>query len=1046
MANHIRVGDLGDDEILLLAYDDGDVIAYYTRSIAAHIGRQLRGEYKHDRLDVKAAKPQVPGTGSAPAVAPGVATGFGASRMPRPFFQENVGRSAWGLAIHKKSRIIAVGSNSHNVTVFAPGLSEAGQTIGRRGDGTVPSRQKDASTEDATLDELEAYLGLGSPVGRAKQRSGSEYHLPSPNLSKEQREEMRRTRSGNLRIRLKPKERQEMDNIPDVAFIDDEDGEAEIVLAIDVQGRLWAMNIWSFGQDGALCIPRSEDWDRRRANNRGWGVIVLPESSFMDSRGYEETLGGPPADVRLVYKTSKWIDTTLCLQRIPENLVGPQYGTVSPDNSEDDMDASILVPMRKVAARRVLKLKTWLKHDKEPPSHLPPVNTPFVPVALEPIDLPSIVGHFAADGAGTDEEENDEEDEEDENGQNAEDGGVDEEMGDDQADVDMEEIFAPDSEDDEEDEDDDANIELLEALTSQIDNEGMLNLPGALAAVTYPPAWSRQSRWSRLLNPWDAHSLHVFPVDPSTLPKLSALTYVEKEVIDRLGWRAPPPLLTGITKRRNDIPQEAVATRIFELSDDPILRRQDVIFGRVAQPRQHIERTGDFYIDAKGRPRDHEARVVAGILRSRERARSRALDQRPSQLRERLAKLAPHLRVLRTLEADVELLSLDANDVAVRAREVAVFWRPRNHRHVRMVLADEVDEASEAEEESAKWWAEHPDGVAGPEKTPHPPAEAPSSSTAFFTTSTVQVLGQGGVPLSLGAMGGLLPGPMGLPIPAGLPTNLHLPQFLINHMSVPTPPGSVPPALGPHPSVAAALGAISTSGGGTGNNSSNNDAATVSAAASLEIEMLNELIAESQTGDGGPLRRERLCMMHHIPELRLVVAGSQCGRVALITPTRPVHGPLAEPLPLPLCPKSEKWGRRRRGLDADRKRQESGETEKDEVLHYGFRVDAILPKKQDVMRKPVRPVHWLLGVAVGPVLGAETLPGERDAMGDVDMMDSADHCGFGTGEEKLDMRRASRRCKSPASRVYRLMLHFRDHRVLTYELSRNEETDELMVL
>ena|SRR6187402_10462 len=35
------------------------------------------------------------------------------------FFHENVGSSAWGLGIHQASRLIAVGSNLREVTVFS---------------------------------------------------------------------------------------------------------------------------------------------------------------------------------------------------------------------------------------------------------------------------------------------------------------------------------------------------------------------------------------------------------------------------------------------------------------------------------------------------------------------------------------------------------------------------------------------------------------------------------------------------------------------------------------------------------------------------------------------------------------------------------------------------------------------------------------------------------------------------------------------------------------------------------------------------------------
>ena len=85
--NHLIVGDLGLKEILLLAFDDGDVIAYYTAQIEEALVHQ---ESKEER-----------------------------SLVPiEPFFHENVDKSAWGLAIHKESRLIAVGTNNHNVAVF----------------------------------------------------------------------------------------------------------------------------------------------------------------------------------------------------------------------------------------------------------------------------------------------------------------------------------------------------------------------------------------------------------------------------------------------------------------------------------------------------------------------------------------------------------------------------------------------------------------------------------------------------------------------------------------------------------------------------------------------------------------------------------------------------------------------------------------------------------------------------------------------------------------------------------------------------------------
>lgn len=85
-ANHIIVKDLGEEEILLIACDGGDVIGYFTRSIE------------------KATSTFV----------------FSVT----PFFHEYVGASAWGLDVHKDSRLIAVSSNTHEVIVFAFALAD----------------------------------------------------------------------------------------------------------------------------------------------------------------------------------------------------------------------------------------------------------------------------------------------------------------------------------------------------------------------------------------------------------------------------------------------------------------------------------------------------------------------------------------------------------------------------------------------------------------------------------------------------------------------------------------------------------------------------------------------------------------------------------------------------------------------------------------------------------------------------------------------------------------------------------------------------------
>lgn len=77
---------------MVVACDDGDIISYSARSISLAIER----------------------------VVP----------LADPWFLRNVGASAWGLAIHKEARLLAVSSNTHRVDVFAPALWAPGYREG----------------------------------------------------------------------------------------------------------------------------------------------------------------------------------------------------------------------------------------------------------------------------------------------------------------------------------------------------------------------------------------------------------------------------------------------------------------------------------------------------------------------------------------------------------------------------------------------------------------------------------------------------------------------------------------------------------------------------------------------------------------------------------------------------------------------------------------------------------------------------------------------------------------------------------------------------
>lgn len=96
--NHLLVTFLGIEEILLVTCDDGDVIGFRIEEIQQAIERRLDPDSPENvYTDV------------------------------RHFLNENVGMSAWGLAVHTEARKIAVSANTHEITVFEYALA-SGQT------------------------------------------------------------------------------------------------------------------------------------------------------------------------------------------------------------------------------------------------------------------------------------------------------------------------------------------------------------------------------------------------------------------------------------------------------------------------------------------------------------------------------------------------------------------------------------------------------------------------------------------------------------------------------------------------------------------------------------------------------------------------------------------------------------------------------------------------------------------------------------------------------------------------------------------------------
>lgn len=179
--NHVLTGFLGKEEVLVACFDDGDVIAYYVKDIADYISSTT------DLLPTK------PANRKRNHMA-------GCEIPPRLFFHENVGNSAWGLAVHRQSRLIAVSSNRCEVVVFAFALAAC-------------QRQR----QDAR-----------KPCEGCEGCDSSELGI--------------RRRAWNWRIVVALG--QHASNVPNVSFMDDDNGQAEKICAVDIKGAIWLADIW----------------------------------------------------------------------------------------------------------------------------------------------------------------------------------------------------------------------------------------------------------------------------------------------------------------------------------------------------------------------------------------------------------------------------------------------------------------------------------------------------------------------------------------------------------------------------------------------------------------------------------------------------------------------------------------------------------------------------------------------------------------------------------------------------------------------------------
>lgn len=236
--NHLIVGDLGTEEILLVATDSGNIAAYHTKAIEQ---ATKKDPYKFSSN----ASSDVVGL--------------------RAFFSHWVHESAWGLGIHRDGRMIAVSANrphhiatddpSAKVTVFAFALTRLGND--------KPSESEPAEEQQEWYDWNPAQSDGETPQ-----------------------------RDRNFKITLGG-EKGHITNIPSVAFFNTpEDPTGSWLLSTDINGMMKLWRIWrgichaSYDCEGTHLGPSMP-----RQRDSGWLVAALDPSIFRPALSMDQFCG-----------------------------------------------------------------------------------------------------------------------------------------------------------------------------------------------------------------------------------------------------------------------------------------------------------------------------------------------------------------------------------------------------------------------------------------------------------------------------------------------------------------------------------------------------------------------------------------------------------------------------------------------------------------------------------------------------------------------------------------------------------------------------------
>lgn len=246
--NQLIVGDLGNEEVVVVACDDGDVISYHVRSIFLAIDEGANivfGPDHHEHQKLKRYGQSGWANLILPVVDPHSTPGF---RILAAWFHENVGASAWGLATHKGNKLLAVSSNTKDINVFAPSLSS--------------DLDRAASPEYIPQKNVKRYTAWET-------RNSST--LSDPFLC----------RQAGRKVTL----RGHVTNIPNIAFCDNSlDSKGRYLASVDIDGHTFVWDIWggtrifenfeNTGPRKSVTLPATRTYTHE-SGTRGWAVACL---------------------------------------------------------------------------------------------------------------------------------------------------------------------------------------------------------------------------------------------------------------------------------------------------------------------------------------------------------------------------------------------------------------------------------------------------------------------------------------------------------------------------------------------------------------------------------------------------------------------------------------------------------------------------------------------------------------------------------------------------------------------------------------------------